>query len=192
MKIYMDTEFTGLHKDTSLVSIGLISEDGRKFYMENYDYNKDQVDNWIQENVINNTTYLSDINELGMCNMDIKNLYGVGTKERIEEELIRWFKQFDEVQLVSDVCHYDMVLLIDIFGTAFDLPSNVSPVCVDINDQIANYLAISPAKAFDVSREGLLKELLGFEITGEKHNSLYDARVIKAISEQIEFRLLRQ
>lgn len=28
MKIFFDTEFTGLHKDTTLISIGLISELG--------------------------------------------------------------------------------------------------------------------------------------------------------------------
>ncbi len=181
MKVYMDTEFTGLHKNTTLISIGLISEDGRKFYMENYDYDKSQIDTWIQENVINNTTYLSQINELGICNLDVNNLFSVGTKEDIKRELARWFAPFDEVQLVSDVCHYDMVLLIDIFGSAFELPSNVSPVCIDLNEQIANFLNMSSQKAFDVSREGLLSNLLGLEIEGEKHNALYDAKVMKAI-----------
>lgn len=34
MKIFFDTEFTGLHKDTTLISLGMISEDGRRFYAE--------------------------------------------------------------------------------------------------------------------------------------------------------------
>ena len=34
--------------------------------------------------------------------------------------------------------------------------------------------------AFDKSREEILKDS-NIEITGEKHNSLYDAKVIKAI-----------
>ena len=53
-KLYFDTEFTGLHKDTSLISIGIIDEYGNKFYGEITDYNKTQVDKWIQENVIYN------------------------------------------------------------------------------------------------------------------------------------------
>ena len=32
MNIYFDTEFTGLHKGTNLISIGLISDDDRTFY----------------------------------------------------------------------------------------------------------------------------------------------------------------
>ena len=29
MKIFFDTEFTGLHKNTTLISIGLVDENGR-------------------------------------------------------------------------------------------------------------------------------------------------------------------
>ena len=34
MKIFFDTEFTDLSMDPRLISIGLISEDGREFYAE--------------------------------------------------------------------------------------------------------------------------------------------------------------
>ena len=62
MKIYFDTEFTGLHKDTTLISIGLVSECGKTFYGECYDYDENQIDtvknallskNFIQEKNIN-------------------------------------------------------------------------------------------------------------------------------------------
>ena len=48
MKIFFDTEFTGLHKDTTLISIGLIAEDRRCFYAELTDYKRTlpDVDNW--------------------------------------------------------------------------------------------------------------------------------------------------
>ncbi len=32
MKVFFDTEFTGLRKDTTLVSIGMIAENGETFY----------------------------------------------------------------------------------------------------------------------------------------------------------------
>ena len=54
MNIFFDTEFTGLHKNTTLISIGLISETGKTFYAEFTDYNNTQIDNWIENNVINN------------------------------------------------------------------------------------------------------------------------------------------
>jgi len=43
-KIFFDTEFTGLRQDTSLISIGCITETEEIFYFENTDYNADQVD----------------------------------------------------------------------------------------------------------------------------------------------------
>ena len=43
-KIFFDMEFTGLHQKTTLISIGLIAEDGRTFYAEFNDYDKSQLD----------------------------------------------------------------------------------------------------------------------------------------------------
>lgn len=180
MNIYFDTEFTGLKKDTTLVSIGLISEDERTFYAELTDFNWDQVhkNKWILENVINNLAYRQNGEAKYICN------YHVGRKDDIAISLKNWFKQFEEVQLVSDVCHYDMVLLIDIFGGAFDLPKNVSPSCHDINQDIAKRYGISVKDAFDKSREEIVKDAY-VNVKGEKHNALYDAKVIKCIYEWI-------
>lgn len=54
MRLFMDTEFTGLHKHAHLISIGIVSEDGRTFYAEFNDYPESQVDEWIRKNVIEN------------------------------------------------------------------------------------------------------------------------------------------
>ena len=48
-KIFFDCEFTGLHKNTTLISIGLISDCGKTFYAEFTDYDKGQVDDWIKQ-----------------------------------------------------------------------------------------------------------------------------------------------
>ena len=44
MKIFFDTEFTGLHKGTELISIGMVDEVGRTFYAEFNDYDKNQIE----------------------------------------------------------------------------------------------------------------------------------------------------
>ena len=54
MKIFFDTEFTGLHQGTTLISIGMIAEDGRELYCELNDYDKSQIDDWLKNNVIAN------------------------------------------------------------------------------------------------------------------------------------------
>ena len=121
MKIFFDTEFTGLHKNTSLISLGMVDENDRTFYAEFTDYDKSQCDDWIQKNVINNL-----INDSNKIDYESNDWFVIGDKDFVKTMLTKWLKQYAVVELVSDVCHYDMVLFIDIFGGAFDLPKNVN------------------------------------------------------------------
>ena len=183
MKIFFDTEFTGLHKNTTLVSLGCVAEDGRTFYAEFTDYDKSQCDGWIKKNVLE---FLC-LNGLG-GNEDLKGTKVRGSAEMVKNYLKEWLSGFDSVQFVSDVSHYDFVLLIDLFGTAFDLPENVCAACHDINQDIAQHYGISERGAFDKSREEIVAELCSLPIEGVKHNALYDAEVIKAIYQEISGR----
>lgn len=179
MKIFFDTEFTGLHKDTTLISLGMISEDGRRFYAEFNDYDKTQVNKWIMDNVIAYMSFKDDY----IPDLPISSCSSYAMKAdtaTIKSRLIDWLNQFEYVELVSDVSHYDMVLFINIFGTAFDLPNHVCPACIDINQMIADYHEVDIATAFDVSREEMLK-VNDIKIKGNKHNALYDAKVIRAL-----------
>lgn len=179
MKIFFDTEFTGLHQNTTLVSIGLVSEDNKRFYAELTDFNWDDVhkNKWLLENVVNKLYFRQH-------DSDRKYIpgYHVGAKSDVARMLKNWLLQFDEVQLVSDVCHYGFVLFISLFGGAFDIPKNVSPYCYDINQDIARYYKIAEREAFDKSREEILySKYKENAIAGDKHNALYDAEVIREI-----------
>lgn len=193
MKIFFDTEFTGLHKNTTLISIGLIDENGRTFYAEFNDYDESQCDEWIYEHVIKNLKWSKEGPVKEFTNiLDKGSLEVYGDTKYIKEALIDWLSQYNNVNLISDVCHYDMVLFIDIFGDAFKLPDNVTPACHDINQDIAWHFNISEREAFDISREEIVetynKKIKPYwpeheikDIEGDKHNSLYDAKIIKAI-----------
>ena len=88
--------------------------------------------------------------------------------------------------------HYDFVLLIDLItngGTAFDMPEYISPVCHDINQDIALYLFMDEELtlkildyiAFYLNREECVKSL-GKDIPdseNRKHNSLFDAEIMR-------------
>lgn len=176
MNVYFDTEFTGLHVGTTLVSIGLITASGKTFYSQLTDYDGSQVDKWIQDNVINNL--ISDKDKL----LSIADCTSTGNKEHVGRELRQWLSQFDTVEWYSDVCQYDFVLLVDLLvGNALKLPyGKWNSACHDINQDIAEFLSINEIEAFDRSREDILKEY-GVEVIGEKHNSLHDARVIREL-----------
>lgn len=185
MNLYFDCEFSGLHKDTTLISIGIVAESGEKFYAECINYEKSQCNDWIKENVLKHTI-LSGNEKLSKSISEDRNTTVVlGSKADIRYELNEWLKQFGSVQFVSDACHYDMVLLIDIFGGAFELPENVSAVCHDINQDIARHYGVPDREAFDKNREDIVSELCENFIEGNKHNSLYDAEVIKVIYEEL-------
>ncbi len=51
MKIFLDTEFSGLHRNASLISIGLAAENGNLFYGELRGYDGEQIDPWVREHV---------------------------------------------------------------------------------------------------------------------------------------------
>lgn len=180
-KVFFDTEFTGLHKDTTLVSIGLISECGKTFYAELTDYAKGQIDEWLQENVISKLTlsYLGhDIENCGVTdNTDPSNIKFRGTLEHLRVDLTKWLSQFERVEMWSDCLSFDWVLFCNIFGHAFNVPSNVYYIPFDI-------CTLFYAKDIDpdVSRE----EFAGLKNNAHKHNALWDAKVIKSCFEKLK------
>ena len=226
MKFFFDMEFTGLRQNTTPISIGIVSEDGKKFYAEFIDYDESQCDEWIKDNVIKNLClphmpwhtecyernerleregyifskmpYAPHRNAIIQYDYlkqdDGGNMEALGSIHWISSALKKWLYQFDEIQFVSDVCHYDFVLLIDLLtngGTALDLPENISAVCHDLNMDIARHFHVSDLEAFDMSREQIMFDVCngGVFLDGDKHNSLYDAGVIKAIYEGIGYDL---
>ena len=181
MRLFFDMEFTGLHKNTTPISIGIVSEDGKKFYAEFTDYDESQCDDWIKENVTSELLYDTEKWHEGIADRQMN-----GNNQIVSYALKDWIQQFDKIQFISDVCHYDFVLLIDLLtngGTALDLPKNISAACHDINQDIAKHFNISDSEAFDMSRERIMNDLCGKKniVTGDKHNSLYDAEVIRVI-----------
>ncbi|MDT2830028.1 3'-5' exoribonuclease [Vagococcus carniphilus] len=173
MKVFFDTEFTGLHKDTTLISIGLIAENGNKFYAEFTDYDKTQIDDWLQENVINNL-YLEKAQYDRRLKDNYSDFESVGPTSLVKIDLEWWLSQFDSIEIWSDCLSYDWVLFNNIFGHAFDIPSNIYYIPFDICT-LFKLKGIDP----DISRE----EYSMFN--GKKHNAMYDAEVIKACYEKL-------
>lgn len=173
-KVFFDTEFTGLHQNTTLISIGLISECGKTFYAELVDYDKLQIDEWLQSNVINNLVFNDDKNAK-LDNIDFymdsfNNYVGKCNLGKLNIELSKWLNQFEQVEIWSDCLSYDWVLFNQIFGHAFNIPKNVYYIPFDICT-LFKVKGIDP----DINREEFAKMQNG----SQKHNALWDAKVIK-------------
>ena len=113
MKVFLDTEFTGLHQYTSLLSIGLVDEDGRTFYAEISDYDFTQMNDWLLNNVMNHMMFepakpgeeeyysasrFKD-NPIGQDLYKSFSLNMRGTLKEVKEELKRWLEQYDTVEV---------------------------------------------------------------------------------------------
>jgi hypothetical protein len=171
MKVFFDTEFTGLHQKTTLISIGLVAEDGQTFYAELTDYDQSQVDDWLKENVISKLILPNEGNGVGVEGF-------VGDTVFIEKHLKSWITQFDSVEMWSDCLSYDWVLFCQIFGHAFNIPKNVYYIPFDICT-LFKAAGIDP----DTSREKYGCREHYAEMP--KHNALWDARVIKMCYERL-------
>lgn len=165
-KIFFDMEFTGLHQKTTIISLGLSAESGETFYAEFTDYDKEQVDPWLQENVIdklvlpvNKSTQIG-----GVVNICSHTPF-------IKVTLEHWLSKFDEIEMWSDCLSYDWVLFCQIFGHAFKIPKNIYYIPFDI-------CTLFKAKGIDpdINRE----QFSGLTEGAKKHNALWDAIVIQS------------
>ena len=173
-KIFFDTEFTGLHQNTTLVSIGLVSDEGERFYAELTDYDETQCDDWITKNVLDHLLLSGNTELEKELEEDALTTTVIGNRDDVRAELLNWLDGFgDDIQFISDVCHYDMVLLCELIADgAVLLPEYINPFCHDLCQDISMILDISEKAAFDISREQLLTDR-GIDLPkGQKHNAL--------------------
>ena len=122
MLIFFDTEFSDLGIDPRLVSIGLISDDGREFYAE-----------------------LADTYVIGDCNEFVKlavlpKLEGGAVRMTMFDltlKLGNWLDDFEEpVQLATDSLGWDWPWVHEIFYEAGTWPQTLSrtPQLLTVND----------------------------------------------------------
>jgi len=168
-KIFFDTEFTGLHQNTTLISIGLIAETGQTFYAELTDYDKSQIDEWLQTNVINNLKFNNEKGTNIFWNEGVNTEF-FGKTDLLKIYLTQWLSQFESIEIWSDCLSYDWVLFNQIFGHAFKIPKNVYYIPFDICTLFYEK-GIDP----DINRE----EFAGLSDGSQKHNALWDAKVIR-------------
>lgn len=184
MKVFFDTEFTGLHQNTTLLSIGLVKENGDIFYAQFTDYDENQVDEWISNNILKNMLFsYSECYKNENLTLNVAYQYFVGNKQYIKERLLEWLEE-DEIEFWSDCLSYDWVLLNELWGGALNIPKNLSYIPLDICTllQIKN---IDP----DINREEFINHEIDFYAFPKdkdfKHNALWDALVIKKCYEKL-------
>ncbi len=177
-KIFYDSEFTGLHQHTTLISIGLISECGQQFYGEFSDYDKSQCDDWIIENVVKKTRWIQygQTQFLNACEDNLQLCFG--TTEIVREQLRLWLARFEQIEIWADCLAYDWVLFCQLFGGALHIPKHIFFMPYDLSTYFrirgldANCQRIDYAGVESLTLHNALDDALLVKLCFEKLNAL--------------------
>lgn len=147
MKIFLDTEFTGLHQKTTLISLAMVAEAGEEFYAEFTDYDKTQITPWIKENVIKKL----DGHLPAAAAIDI-NVYTIklsGTCTEVVPVLKQWLARFEAIEIWADVLAYDWVLFCELFGGVLAIPENIFFAPFDLTTLFRLKRIIEPVSKYE-------------------------------------------
>jgi len=103
---YYDTEFAENGKTIDLISIGMVCEDGRVFYMESSEFDESKCNDWVKKNVLPKL-------------QDKKNRK---TKEEIRQALLDFIGKDTAPRFIAYVGSYDHIVLCQLFGDMKELP----------------------------------------------------------------------
>lgn len=146
---FLDTEFheRGPGVVIELISMALVSLDGREYYAEAAEYDKKSASPWLQVNVLPH----------------LKSDYWRKHRGDIACDLRQFVTMTPETkpQFWAYFADYDWVLFAQTFGTMMDLPPGFPMLCNDLR-QLANMLG--------VKRDDYPKQASG------QHDALADAR----------------
>lgn len=169
MKYFFDTEFIeGFRKPLfgkrshfiDLISIGIVSEDGREYYAISNEFNPKDADDWVRENVIDKLEAELFQQQPAFAksnfNFSLKELlkqYGKSNKQ-IAKEILDFIysceypqaesmaqKAFVRLAEISPEFYayyadYDWVLFCSLFGRMIDLPKGFTMYCKDLKQML--------------------------------------------------------
>jgi hypothetical protein len=118
MKYFIDTEFSESKGSIILISIGIVSEDGREYYAVSSEFDPAQCNEWVRKNVIPklDSVYLKRLSV-------------------IANEIIE-FVGDSQPEFWGYYSDYDWVVFCWLFGTMIDLPKGFPMYCHDLKQEI--------------------------------------------------------
>jgi hypothetical protein len=113
VRYFYDTEFIEDGRTIELVSIGVVSEDGREFYAVSSEFDPERAGRWVRRNVLPKLPPYSS--PLWM------------SRSRIRDELLEFLVPHygAEVELWAWVAAYDHVALCQLWGSMTELPRSL-------------------------------------------------------------------
>ena len=173
VEVHVDVEMTGLTMKNDTISFAMIANKDNIthiLYCEISNFDRDTIEEdgkeFINNHVIGNLlmnsvdsiTILKDIEDDKGNKVSITAVKDI--KESVVKHTTKWLDKFnDDVLFIADCCAYDTCHIFELWGGAFKIPKYICPVMYDINQDISRVKNVSLYEAFDMSREGLSKNM---------------------------------
>jgi hypothetical protein len=126
MRYFYDTEFIEDGKTIDLISIGVVSDDGREYYAQNEECKFRRADEWVKENVLTHLHYFDAKRfKARIGQYEAPGAYSVWrNRVRMADELIAFCdpEKYGKPELWGYYSAYDHVVLCQIFGKMVFLP----------------------------------------------------------------------
>jgi hypothetical protein len=127
LRYFLDTEFieAGAGSPVTLLSIGIVCEDGRTFYAVSSEFNPNDANDWVKANVLPH---------LGAVRCAVHD---------IRRSILEFceVKRYGKPEFWGYYADYDWVVFCQIFGSMIDLPTGWPMYCRDLKqwcDDIGN------------------------------------------------------
>jgi len=171
MKYFYDTEFLEDGTTIRLISIGIVSEDGRSYYAINRNFSWEYLHrpefSFVREYVWHHIPRFGDTMALDICDENVKRPDVIA--QEVREFLLGpdGSKEIPHIELWADYPAYDHVVLCQLWGRMIDRPLGIPARTNDII-QFAEMIGIA---------EDDLENQDGYPIQlgGTRHHALYDA-----------------
>ena len=210
MKYFIDTEFIeGFHKPLfgkkrhhiDLISIAIhCPETGKDFTAISSEYNYNDADKWVQENVIL-PLYIDTVHGDMRNRCTVKNFHKIygSSNEQIKSGILKYFDCWADSffwrisginnppEIYGYYADYDWVLFCSLFGRMIDLPKGFPMYCIDLKqmlDETVSKLSNSDFfTKFHITEEMTLEEKLReikkhtqYPTQENEHSALADAK----------------
>lgn len=114
-RYFFDTEFMEDGKTIELLSIGIVSDDGREFYAVNSEADHSKASEWVQQNVL---PHLGTEKRM--------------TRAQIRDAVVAFLKAGRKPELWAYYASYDWVVFCQLFGRMSDIPDFLPWFCMDL------------------------------------------------------------
>lgn len=140
MRYYLDTEFIERPCTIDLISVGIVAEDGRELYRVSSEFDANQANPWVVENVIA---------KLGDGPRD--------SRAAIRQHILDFVGNDPKPEFWGYYADYDWVVFCWLFGTMMELPKGWPMYCRDIK-QLADSLGNPKLPPNDASEHNALAD----------------------------------